>query len=195
MPGGWAHKPIWSPYALYGTIDYVYGLPAYESHDGFGGAQGAMNVLESLGYIWYLYLIWKYGVQAKVKGRGAPRVQGNGTVMEKLKELSRARVVTGRVAAGAPVLAFMVTVMTLAKTILYSEYSRQIMANTTRWRYVTLNGLTNTRSSLQCSMKPFLAFHTLDTIHSGVSSSCGSSQSQYQGILQISIKTRLTYQS
>ncbi|KAL9709564.1 hypothetical protein Ac2012v2_007303 [Leucoagaricus gongylophorus] len=30
---------IWRPYALYQEIDYVYGLPALESNDGFTNAQ------------------------------------------------------------------------------------------------------------------------------------------------------------
>lgn len=46
MPGGDLHY-FWTPYALYGTVDYVYGLPAFESNDGFPGAQSFMNLIES----------------------------------------------------------------------------------------------------------------------------------------------------
>lgn len=46
MPGGDLHH-FWKPYALYSTIDYVYGLPALESNDGFPGAQAFLNLIES----------------------------------------------------------------------------------------------------------------------------------------------------
>ncbi|MCJ1254802.1 hypothetical protein MMC24_002618 [Lignoscripta atroalba] len=38
MPGGWLHSPIWVPYALYGTVDYIYGFPAWEARNGFTAA-------------------------------------------------------------------------------------------------------------------------------------------------------------
>ena len=61
MPGGKWHQPMYGPYALYGTIDYMYGWPAYEAGNGFTSAQGSMNVLETLGYLGYLYLYWQHG--------------------------------------------------------------------------------------------------------------------------------------
>lgn len=61
MPGGKWHSPIYTPYALYGTVDYMYGWPAYESGNGFTMAQGSLNVLETIGYLAYLYVFWVHG--------------------------------------------------------------------------------------------------------------------------------------
>ncbi|TCD67629.1 hypothetical protein EIP91_012194 [Steccherinum ochraceum] len=55
MVGGDMHW-IWSPYALYQDIDYVYGLPALERGDGFTNAQSLLNIIENLMNIYYLYL-------------------------------------------------------------------------------------------------------------------------------------------
>ena len=55
MKGGDLHW-IWKPYELYQEVDYVYGLPAFESNDGFTNAQSLLNVIETLLNILYLYL-------------------------------------------------------------------------------------------------------------------------------------------
>lgn len=47
MPGGRVHSPIWTPYALYGTVDYIYGWPAWNDGVGFTAAQGFLNIIES----------------------------------------------------------------------------------------------------------------------------------------------------
>ncbi|KEF60167.1 uncharacterized protein A1O9_05017 [Exophiala aquamarina CBS 119918] len=66
MPGGKLHSPIWTPSAIYGSVDLIYGWPAWNSRTGFTAAQSAMNVLESAFYGWYLYVIglqigdWSY---------------------------------------------------------------------------------------------------------------------------------------
>ncbi|GFZ49864.1 LOW QUALITY PROTEIN: hypothetical protein JCM24511_07267 [Saitozyma sp. JCM 24511] len=61
MPGGdleW----IWAPYKGVGKgaemsqIDYIYGLPALESGDGYTNAQALMNLLEAMLNVEYLYL-------------------------------------------------------------------------------------------------------------------------------------------
>lgn len=39
MPGGKFHSPFWTPYALYGTVDYMYGWPAWNNHNGFTAAK------------------------------------------------------------------------------------------------------------------------------------------------------------
>ncbi|KAF5309037.1 hypothetical protein D9619_013550 [Psilocybe cf. subviscida] len=52
MTGGDLHW-IWSPYALYQN---VYGLPSFESGDGFTNAQSLLNIIETLMNISYLYL-------------------------------------------------------------------------------------------------------------------------------------------
>lgn len=59
MPGGDLHK-FWKHYGLYGTVDHVYGFPAFESNDGFPGAQSFMNLIESALNFTYLAL-WARG--------------------------------------------------------------------------------------------------------------------------------------
>jgi hypothetical protein len=66
MPGGALHWPIWAPYKLfpslvlvdsrYGEVDYIYGIKAYENHNGFTNAQSLLNVFELLLQIWFLQL-------------------------------------------------------------------------------------------------------------------------------------------
>ncbi|KAM0436644.1 hypothetical protein ACHAPT_002353 [Fusarium lateritium] len=101
MPGGNLHWPLWVPYALYGTVDHVYGIKAWDAHNGFTGAQSALNVVESLMYLVYLWLIWTRA------DRGAAR-----------------RTLSGRDGALAVLIGFSAAVMTLSKTALYwaNEY-------------------------------------------------------------------------
>ncbi|KAL6300317.1 hypothetical protein BKA93DRAFT_819479 [Sparassis latifolia] len=47
---------IWRPYGLYQNIDFVYGVRAWEEHDGFPNAQSLLNIVENLLNITYLYL-------------------------------------------------------------------------------------------------------------------------------------------
>jgi hypothetical protein len=110
MPGGSLHSPIWTPYALYGTVDYVYGWPAFDGKDGFTGAQGALNALETALYGVYLWIAYAYGVQEAGKlGRGSPGILGR-------------RKIVGREAGVAVLIAFATAIMTLSKTVLYCEY-------------------------------------------------------------------------
>ncbi|TLD29285.1 hypothetical protein PspLS_04061, partial [Pyricularia sp. CBS 133598] len=100
MPGGSWHSPIWVPYALYGSVDYVYGRDRWEAGDGFCGAQGTMNIVESLMYLAYVW-IWhsnKTAAGASGDARGA---------------------VTGRPAGLAMLIMFSACVMTVSKTVLY----------------------------------------------------------------------------
>lgn len=121
MPGGWLHKPIWTPYALYGTVDYVYGKYAWDRNDGFTGAQGALNAVETLGYFVYLYLVFAHGTEvAGSKGRGAPKAAARSD-SSLLRRLARARSVGGYEAGSAVLLLFAVSVMTLSKTVLYCK--------------------------------------------------------------------------
>ena len=98
MPGGWLNKPLYTPYSLYGTIDYVYGRAAYNESDGFTGAQSAMNTVEILGYLGYLYILWKYGEGNEGFGR---------------------KTVGGGWGGLACLTGFALAVMTLSKTCLY----------------------------------------------------------------------------
>ncbi|SPO34754.1 related to Adiponectin receptor 1 [Pseudozyma flocculosa] len=47
---------IWSPYELYGGIDYIYGPTAWDAKDGFPAAQSILNVAETFLNFVYLYL-------------------------------------------------------------------------------------------------------------------------------------------
>lgn len=118
MPGGKLHSPIWTPYALYGTIDYIYGWPAFNARNGFTAAQTVMNLVETAGYIYYLYIVYKYGVSTKDSARGQSKkgIEGFQWLLKSEK------VVSGRTGAIALLVAYSASVMTVSKTILYCEF-------------------------------------------------------------------------
>jgi hypothetical protein len=111
MPGGKYHSPIWTPYALYGTVDYIYGWPAWNDGVGFTAAQGALNVVESSMYAYYLYTLLRRG-----KGSGWFQVWD-------AKYYGRKIVVQGDDLALAVVTVFSAAVMTVSKTVLYCKSS------------------------------------------------------------------------
>ncbi|KKA27838.1 hypothetical protein TD95_004125 [Thielaviopsis punctulata] len=94
LPGGSLHF-LWTPYALYGKVDYVYGVRAWKEHSGFTGAQSALNVVETAMYLFYM----------------AAAARAGGTV-------------TGKCGAKVLLVGFSAAVMTLSKTVLYwaNEY-------------------------------------------------------------------------
>ncbi|KAL6713520.1 hypothetical protein ACLMJK_008985 [Lecanora helva] len=94
MTGGILHNPIWTPYTLYGSVDLMYGKKAWDAHNGFTAAQGILNLLESLGYIGYLLVVWRFG-----EGQSRTLAGGWGGV--------------------ACLTGFALSVMTLSKTLLY----------------------------------------------------------------------------
>ncbi|OAP57477.1 hypothetical protein AYL99_08215 [Fonsecaea erecta] len=114
MPGGKYHSPIWSPYALYGTVDYVYGWPAWEGHVGFTAAQGSLNVIETVMYIYYLNTILSNGPEGLLKSRN----------LRGFFRGERDKAVSGPGVATAVVVLFSAAIMTLSKTVLYwlNEY-------------------------------------------------------------------------
>lgn len=101
MPGGWAHYPIWSPYALYGEVDHIYGFKQWDAGNGFTAAQGTLNVVETLFYLIY-FAIWY---------RAAPTTSN--------KQVAGRKTIAGRAAAWAVLFAFSAAVMTVSKTVLY----------------------------------------------------------------------------
>ncbi|TDZ24002.1 hypothetical protein Cob_v003298 [Colletotrichum orbiculare MAFF 240422] len=105
MPGGHLHWPLYVPYALYGEVDHVYGWKAFNARNGFTSAQGTLNAVETLMYLWYVWVYFS-------RGRG---VEG---------PLGVRKVVGGRAGALAVVVGFSAAVMTLSKTVLYwaNEY-------------------------------------------------------------------------
>ncbi|KAL9091056.1 MAG: hypothetical protein Q9165_004983 [Trypethelium subeluteriae] len=115
MPGGSLHSPIWTPYALYGRVDHIYGFKAWNAHNGFTAAQGTLNVIESLGYAIYLWILLAYGREtpAGQKGKEVAKA-GLG-----LGWLGEGRVVGGRLAAWAVLIGFGTSLMTVSKTVLY----------------------------------------------------------------------------
>ena len=114
MPGGSLHWPLWTPYELYGKVDYIYGWKAFNEHNGFTAAQGLLNIFESLLYAYYLYIVYAYGQSSTAQGRGAPKAS-------KLGFLSQQRYVDGKQGALAVLVAYSAAVMTVSKTVLYCE--------------------------------------------------------------------------
>jgi hypothetical protein len=115
MPGGKLHWPLWVPYELYGTIDYVYGWPAWEAKSGFTGAQGMLNAVETAMYLVYLGIVIRFGVQSSGQGVGAPDKGWIG-------KLGMSREIAGREAAIAVLIAYSAAVMTVSKTVLYCKF-------------------------------------------------------------------------
>ncbi|PNY25631.1 Uncharacterized protein TCAP_04431, partial [Tolypocladium capitatum] len=103
MEGGALHWPLWVPYQLYGEVDHVYGWKAYNARNGFTGAQGLLNLVETLMYLAYLWLCFTRRTPTGAAG---------------------ARAVGGRAGAAAVLIGFSAAVMTLSKTVLYwlNEY-------------------------------------------------------------------------
>ena len=114
MPGGKFHWPLWVPYELYSRTDYIYGWKAYDEHNGFTMAQTAVNLVETLLYGYYLYVLYRYGRSSSAQGRGAPK-------MERVGFLGKQRMVEGEMGALAVVVAYSAAVMTISKTVLYCE--------------------------------------------------------------------------
>ncbi|KAI1484070.1 hypothetical protein F4774DRAFT_364680 [Daldinia eschscholtzii] len=100
MEGGPLHWPIYAPYKLYGEVDHVYGWKAFHARNGFTSAQGSLNVLETAMYLVYVWIYFR---------SGATDARGRATT----------RVLSGRPAAVAVLMAFSAAVMTLSKTVLY----------------------------------------------------------------------------
>lgn len=116
MPGNKLHSPVWTPYALYGTIDYIYGWPAFNARNGFTAAQTIMNLVETVGYLYYLGIVFGYGATvAPTTGRPQQRKTRKG-LMWLLKD---DKVVPGRIGAVALLVAYSASVMTVSKTALY----------------------------------------------------------------------------
>lgn len=115
MPGGDLHWPLWAPYELYGNVDHIYGWKAFNANNGFTGAQGMLNVLETLMYIYYAVVYY-----------------GNATPVA---ALGGRKAVVGRKAAIAVLIAFSAAIMTLSKTVLYCKFVFLLVAR------VALSGL------------------------------------------------------
>ncbi|QYS98567.1 hypothetical protein H0G86_005745 [Trichoderma simmonsii] len=102
MPGGSLHWPIWAPYKLYGEVDHIYGFKAFNAGNGFTSAQGFLNAVETLLYLWY-FAAWFFSGKRSSAG---------------------IKVLSGRAGARATLIGFSAAIMTLSKTVLYCKYFR-----------------------------------------------------------------------
>jgi hypothetical protein len=116
MPGGKLHWPLYVPYDLYGRVDYIYGWKAYNEHNGFTSAQGLLNIVESLMYMYYLYILYAHGKQSTKQGHRAPKPGTAGF-------LGQQRIVEGKMGALAVLVVYSAAVMTVSKTVLYCKYA------------------------------------------------------------------------
>ncbi|KAJ4400147.1 hypothetical protein N0V91_008938 [Didymella pomorum] len=118
MAGGALQWPLWKPYEIYAAIDYVYGWPGWESNDGFGGAQGALNAVETVLYGLYVMIIYYHSVPAPTGTGLDVKSEGVGAW------LAGGRKVPGKNGNRALLIGFTAAVMTLSKTVLYyfNEY-------------------------------------------------------------------------
>jgi hypothetical protein len=116
MPGGKLHWPLYVPYDLYGRVDYIYGWKAYNEHNGFTSAQGLLNIVESLMYMYYLYILYAHGKQSTKQGHRAPKPGTSGF-------LGQQRIVEGKMGALAVLVVYSAAVMTVSKTVLYCKYA------------------------------------------------------------------------
>jgi hypothetical protein len=98
----------------YGRVDYIYGWKAFNEHNGFTSAQGFLNIIESLLYGYYLYILFAYGKQSKAQGQGAPKPPTVGF-------LGQQRYVDGQKGALAVLVAYSAALMTVSKTVLYCK--------------------------------------------------------------------------
>lgn len=112
MPGGFLHSPLWIPYATYGAVDYTYGFPAWEAHNGFCAAQSSLNLAETAMYAFYLWVVWRNAVLAKGEKRGLK------WLIWDQKRVDHAGL--------AVLVMFAASVMTVSKTWLYGKLSSSL---------------------------------------------------------------------
>jgi len=117
--GGAIAWPLYVPYELYGAVDPVYSRESYEQGLGWTGAQGLGNVFETLAYVAYMYIVVVYG-------RDEGRAEG---ILGSLGAVGRKRTVHGQWGAIASLLGYTTFAVTVAKSVLYCEYYRNLALN------------------------------------------------------------------
>jgi hypothetical protein len=80
----------------------------------FTAAQTALNVAETLMYVYYLYICYAHGTPSVTQGRGSPRLISGGF-------LSQQRSIDGKQGVIAVLVGYTACVMTVSKTVLYCE--------------------------------------------------------------------------
>ncbi|KAF2196018.1 hypothetical protein GQ43DRAFT_476694 [Delitschia confertaspora ATCC 74209] len=119
--------PLWVPYEIYAKTDLVYSPEKWAAGEGFGGAQGVMNVVEVVLYGLYWGIVWRHGVGSE-RGRGVQVGDGAGGGARGgagvAKWLKGGRRIEGWRGGRAVVIGFAAAVITLSKTMLYylNEY-------------------------------------------------------------------------
>jgi hypothetical protein len=92
-----------------------------------------MNVVETLGYLYYLWIVYRHGATV-VSGRSGKKLKKGFVWL-----LAGEKVVAGRTGAIALLVAFTASVMTLSKTLLYCKSLVVLLSG--RWLVLTLIGL------------------------------------------------------
>lgn len=104
MVGGKYHSPLWTPYALYAEIDYVYGWKALQENNSWTQTQTWFNLGEVVAYA--VYLGWVLGGGY---GKGGRRIL-------------EGRTLEGRRAAWAVLVGFSAASLTFYKTVMYCMF-------------------------------------------------------------------------
>lgn len=111
--GGKYHDLLWKPYAIYQRVDLVYSPSAREERNGWPGAQAAFNVIETLGYYLYLWMVTAHTSSELKRGVNCLGSIWTGLLGD--------RQVEGTRGAAAALLLFALSFLTLTKTLLYGE--------------------------------------------------------------------------
>lgn len=104
MVGGKYHSPLWTPYALYAEIDYVYGWKALQENNSWTQTQTWFNLGEVVAYA--VYLGWVLGGGYAKGGR----------------RILEGRTLEGRRAAWAVLVGFSAASLTFYKTVMYCMF-------------------------------------------------------------------------
>ena len=145
LPGGRFHAPVWTPYALYGSVDKLYGAKAWrasgEGKDGVVIAHALFNLLEIVGYGAYLYMVimasggvstisHSIGIGSNGSGGSSSRersasLRSGGTKAAKAAKAaaknSWMKPVRGSRARWAVMIGFATAVVTVSKTMMYGK--------------------------------------------------------------------------
>jgi len=131
-------------------VDYFYGWPALEANDGFTAAQSIMNIVETVMYFVYLWIVYTYGFRESDKsGRGV-----SNAILGKRK-------VVGKEAGLAVLIVWSAAVMTVSKTLIYCKCFH--LCNSPLRSKPSLREDLKLTHSFQSLMKLAPDFHTLVT--------------------------------
>ncbi|KAI5297259.1 vacuolar transporter chaperone [Ascosphaera pollenicola] len=122
MPGGFLHF-LWRPYGLYGRVDFMYGWPEYRAGNGFVAAQSTLNLVEVVGYMYYLVTVYNCSDVRRRVEEGRKRAGREEEEREAKRDtcwvFSSKNSLGGREGVIALLVIFACSVMTVSKTVLY----------------------------------------------------------------------------